>query len=120
MWENTNKLLGTVEGFIGCKTGITEVAGPCFSGVYDAKGDKICVVVLNCRSMDQRWVEVPQMVEWAVKKKFTAVSAVAPKHFNFCQFDSGSAQSSKNLMAMVAKRNPNSTIISPPNNVVCK
>ena len=34
LWENTNKLLGTVPGFVGCKTGITDSAGPCFSGCF--------------------------------------------------------------------------------------
>lgn len=34
-WENTNKLLGVVDGFIGCKTGITNAAGPCFCGYFE-------------------------------------------------------------------------------------
>ena len=33
-WENTNKLLGKESCFIGCKTGITNAAGPCFAGFY--------------------------------------------------------------------------------------
>ncbi len=43
-WQNTNRLLGfdfdsedTVEffkGTIGCKTGVTSTAGPCFSGCF--------------------------------------------------------------------------------------
>jgi D-alanyl-D-alanine carboxypeptidase len=67
--------LGQVEGFIGCKTGITDAAGPCFSGVFESmaenanEGEKIAVIVLNSKSMEQRWIEVPQMVEWALKKK---------------------------------------------------
>jgi serine-type D-Ala-D-Ala carboxypeptidase (penicillin-binding protein 5/6) len=69
VWENTNKLLGAVHGFIGCKTGITDVAGPCFSGCFESNGEKICVVVLNAKTLEQRWVEVPQMVEWAIKRK---------------------------------------------------
>ena len=36
-WENTNKLLGNMEGLIGCKTGITNAAGPCFGGYYENK-----------------------------------------------------------------------------------
>ena len=34
-WENTNKLLGRDNGFIGCKTGVTNAAGPCFAGYYE-------------------------------------------------------------------------------------
>lgn len=33
-WENTNKLLGNMDGLIGTKTGITNAAGPCFAGYY--------------------------------------------------------------------------------------
>ena len=68
-WENTNKLIG--DHWIGCKTGVTEAAGPCFSGWYEDNetGEQYCVVVLSSKSMDQRWVEVPKMVEWAIKSK---------------------------------------------------
>ena len=37
-WQNTNKLLdGDLEfkGTIGCKTGVTPVAGPCFAGAFE-------------------------------------------------------------------------------------
>ena len=69
-WENTNKLLSPETGFIGCKTGITDAAGPCFSGCYEGQeGERLLVVVLNSRSMEQRWVEVPQMVEWVIKRR---------------------------------------------------
>ena len=70
MWENTNKLLNTGDGgFIGCKTGITNPAGPCFCGYYENNGHKLIVVVLSSKTMEQRWIEVPKMVEWAIKKK---------------------------------------------------
>jgi len=47
-WQNTNRLLGGVgdlddgpveafKGTIGCKTGITQTAGPCFSGCFQRK-----------------------------------------------------------------------------------
>lgn len=38
-WENTNKLLGRVSECIGCKTGITKAAGPCFAGYFE-KGEE--------------------------------------------------------------------------------
>lgn len=71
-WENTNKLLETTETCIGCKTGITDTAGPCFSGCFDNSHDQFCIVVLNSKTMEQRWIEVPQMAEWAFKRKALA------------------------------------------------
>lgn len=56
-------------GFIGCKTGITNAAGPCFCGAYEKNGHKFIVVVLSSKTMDIRWVEVPKLVDWAIKKK---------------------------------------------------
>ncbi|TNV81785.1 hypothetical protein FGO68_gene11227 [Halteria grandinella] len=67
-WESTNRLLGK-QGWVGCKTGVTDPAGPCFSGWYQGEGGTYCVVVLKSRSMEQRWVEVPKMVQWAIKCK---------------------------------------------------
>jgi|LauGreDrversion4_2_1035121.scaffolds.fasta_scaffold171047_1 D-alanyl-D-alanine carboxypeptidase len=74
-WQNTNKLLGldfdteeTVEmfpGTLGCKTGVTQSAGPCFSGCFSRKRknwprpDNVIVVVLGSKSMEIRWIEVP-------------------------------------------------------------
>lgn len=68
-WENTNKLLDADEGIIGCKTGITNAAGPCFAGYYEKDNERFIVVVLSSKTTDARWVEVPKMVEWAIKKK---------------------------------------------------
>jgi serine-type D-Ala-D-Ala carboxypeptidase (penicillin-binding protein 5/6) len=91
-WQSTNKLLGckfnddetpvpVFKGTLGCKTGITNSAGPCFAGAFSRAanyemtgkdgqltttrlGDNCIVIVLNCKSMEQRWVEVPKMVQW--------------------------------------------------------
>ena len=80
-WYNTNKLLGVdvdneetvekFEGTLGCKTGITTTAGPCFSGCFARPGhteksvdNVIVVVVLGSKSMEQRWTEVPMLVKW--------------------------------------------------------
>lgn len=70
-WENTNKLLGKNDFWVGCKTGVTEPAGPCFSGFYEdiPNKNRYCVVVLSSKTMEQRWVEVPKMVKWAIKCK---------------------------------------------------
>ena len=51
-WENTNKLLGR-QSWRGVKTGITLKAGPCLS----CADDKYIIVLLNSRSMEDRWDE---------------------------------------------------------------
>lgn len=61
--ENTNKLLE--DGFEGIKTGITETAGPCLAACYK----DLIVVVLNSKSMGERWIEVKKLVKW-FKNKF--------------------------------------------------
>jgi len=57
-WESTNKLLGCLDGLIGCKTGITTAAGPCFCGYYELDGLKIAIILCHSRSMEIRWLEV--------------------------------------------------------------
>ena len=64
-WENTNRLLNH-DGFIGTKTGITDAAGPCLSATYQKGNDYFVVILLNSKSMEHRWVEVPRLVEWAI------------------------------------------------------
>ena len=67
IWENTNKLLG-VPGFVGLKTGITPAAGPCLAACYENKGHMIIVVILQSKSMEARWEEVPKLVNWAIAR----------------------------------------------------
>ena len=64
IWENTNKLLE--DGFEGIKTGITDTAGPCLSAYYRG----LVVVVLNSKSMNERWIEVKKLVRWIIRKGF--------------------------------------------------
>ncbi len=40
------------DGCIGCKTGITDAAGPCFSGYFEKDDEKLIVVVLSSKTMD--------------------------------------------------------------------
>ena len=49
-WESTNKLLGVQEGLLGCKTGITSAAGPCFAGYYEMGDTKLAIVLCHSRS----------------------------------------------------------------------
>jgi len=66
-WINTNKLLG--KGFNGVKTGVTLSAGPCLCVSY-SKDVQVVVVLLNCKSMDDRWVDAKKLVEWVLSKSY--------------------------------------------------
>lgn len=59
-WQNTNFLLD--KGFQGCKTGITPTAGPCLSAFIETSDYSIIIVVLEAKSMESRWFEVPKLV----------------------------------------------------------
>lgn len=64
-WTNTNKLLW--EGFNGIKTGVNEVAGPCLAAAYK----DLVIVILNSKSMEERWIEVKRLVRWASLRRTT-------------------------------------------------
>lgn len=55
-------------GYSGLKTGITPTAGPCLAASISKNDFKFIIVILNSRSMDQRWVEIPKLVHWAMSK----------------------------------------------------
>lgn len=67
-WVNTNKLLNK-SGFTGCKTGITEAAGPCLAASFKKDQMNYVVVILQSKSMEARWEEVPKLIQWAIMKK---------------------------------------------------
>lgn len=52
---------------VGCKTGITQSAGPCFAGFYENEelGAQLALIVLHSQTSDLRWHEIRQMVRWA-------------------------------------------------------
>jgi D-alanyl-D-alanine carboxypeptidase len=81
-WCNTNMLLGGSEEFeafkgtLGCKTGVTQVAGPCFAGFFERQGSQCIIVVLKSESMESRWFEVPALVRWYLKCKKRAQSKI--------------------------------------------
>ena len=64
-WKNTNKLLG--KGFDGVKTGITLSAGPCLC-VSVNKQCQLVIVILNSKTMEDRWIDVKKISKWAVNK----------------------------------------------------
>ena len=56
-WQNTNFLLDDPQ-FNGCKTGVTEVAGPCLASSYCGDDPDSCeyiIILLAARSMEDRW-----------------------------------------------------------------
>lgn len=74
IWFNTNKLLE--KGFLGVKTGVTDTAGPCLVASMrlgntgkDSKKEPWCLcVILGCRSMEKRWGECEDLLNWAMKE----------------------------------------------------
>ena len=67
-WTNTNKMLW--KGWNGVKTGITPNAGPCLAATvnksFAEKDYEFLVILGGCKSMEQRWEEVNELVEWAL------------------------------------------------------
>jgi D-alanyl-D-alanine carboxypeptidase len=55
---NKNKLLKTLDGCIGVKTGFTKKCGRCFVGAREVNGQKIVCVVLNCGPMFEETAEL--------------------------------------------------------------
>ena len=54
--------------YYGLKTGITENAGPCLSAFYETDDYSFIIVLINSKSREARWEEVPQLVNWAKKQ----------------------------------------------------
>ena len=67
-WTNTNFLLNKEANCTGLKTGVTPVAGPCLAATMKKDGYHLCIIILNCVSMESRWVEVPKLVNWGIRK----------------------------------------------------
>ena len=72
-WKNTNFMLWNQDSagtYSGIKTGVTPTAGPCLAvcfksrcGVYD-----FIVVVMNCKSREARFIEIPKLIRWAINR----------------------------------------------------
>lgn len=72
-WKNTNFMLWTNDGngtYAGIKTGVTPTAGPCLSVCYRSRCGTydFVVVVLNCKSLEARFIEVPKLIRWAINR----------------------------------------------------
>lgn len=67
-WRNSNQLL-SYPGFIGGKTGVTPSAGPCLTSLFQLReGEVFVVVVLNVKSMADRFRESIGLIISAVSK----------------------------------------------------
>lgn len=55
---NKNKLLNSLEGCIGVKTGYTSKAGRCLVSACERNGMQVVCVVLNCRPMFEESIEL--------------------------------------------------------------
>lgn len=75
--ENRNTELGT-NGNLGGKTGVTDMAGTCFAGVYERNGKKYIGVVLKCDRNDnnKRFEDLDSMMDYSEKaEKYTYKSS---------------------------------------------
>lgn len=66
LWSNTNKLLN--RGFVGIKTGITYSAGPWLATYLKNKKRSYIIVLLNSKSIEQRWVDTLKVIEYCQMK----------------------------------------------------
>ncbi|MBS3956994.1 MAG: D-alanyl-D-alanine carboxypeptidase [Clostridiales bacterium] len=62
--ENSNLLLGTVEGATGVKTGWTSRAGFCLAASAERGGEELFAVVLGTDSETDRFQEAGLLLEW--------------------------------------------------------
>ncbi|MFB9963268.1 D-alanyl-D-alanine carboxypeptidase family protein [Sinosporangium siamense] len=62
---NTNKLLGTVSGAVGMKTGYTNPAGWCLSFAVDRGGKRYIGVVLGDTGAQRRFSTATKLINWA-------------------------------------------------------
>ena len=68
-WANTNLLLWESSGqYFGVKTGTTPKAGNCLCVNFKNQEFEMIAVVLNCRTKDLRFIEIPKLVNWAIRK----------------------------------------------------
>ncbi|MCI9262450.1 D-alanyl-D-alanine carboxypeptidase family protein [uncultured Adlercreutzia sp.] len=67
--KSTNKLLGSIKGIHGVKTGFTNAAGHCFVGAFKYKGNTYVTVVLGAPTSDARWSDTKKLIKY-VKKWF--------------------------------------------------
>lgn len=71
--HTTNRLLGTMDGIVGVKTGYTKGAGRCLITVVRKDGRELLLVLLNAR---QRWRTAQDLIEFGLHSKPRLLSTV--------------------------------------------
>lgn len=66
-WVNTNKLLGK-NGCKGIKTGFTQKAGGCLSSLFEVGEEELLVIVLGCKSSNDRFNDTLKLVQWGAEQ----------------------------------------------------
>lgn len=66
IWKSGNSLLS--KGFNGVKPGWTPAAGPCVASSFEKDNLHLIIVVINTKTKDSRWVEVPKLALWAINR----------------------------------------------------
>ena len=67
--QSTDKIVGYTGNFKGGKTGTTNAAGYCFTGVYEYKGKTYVTVVFGCPSEADRWKDTKTLYSYIKQKR---------------------------------------------------
>src|SRR2546428_11688197 len=73
--RTTNRLLGTMEGVVGVKTGYTREAGRCLIAVVTREDKELLLVLLNAR---QRWWRAHELIELGLQSFEESTGATDP------------------------------------------
>ncbi len=73
--RTTNRLLGTMEGVVGVKTGYTREAGRCLIAVVTREDKELLLVLLNAR---QRWWRAQELIELGLQSSDERTVTTAP------------------------------------------
>jgi D-alanyl-D-alanine carboxypeptidase (penicillin-binding protein 5/6) len=73
--RTTNRLLGTMEGVVGVKTGYTREAGRCLIAVVTREDKELLLVLLNAR---QRWWRAQELIELGLQSFEESTGTTAP------------------------------------------
>ena len=71
--RTTNRLLGTVDGVVGVKTGYTHAAGRCLITVVRRNDKELLLVLLNSR---QRWSTAQSMIDYGLSQRSLLTSSL--------------------------------------------
>ena len=75
-FDNTNALIGRVDGARGLKTGWTRLAGRCLVAIAEREGVRVLVVMLGA---PDRWWDAVAMIESAFDDERARRAARAPR-----------------------------------------